>query len=99
MENELTSISSTTKRRELQKHITFEKNEADKLHSEKQRYEKLFLSDTELAKYQKLQRELDALKRELRNKTRLLEQNATNFEEIRSALVRALIQKKEKVVS
>ena len=100
MHLELTSQNlSPTKRREMQKRLTFEKNEADKIQGEKQRYEKMILSNTELAKYQKLQRELDALKRELRNKTRLLEQNAPSYEEIKTALVRALIQKKKKITT
>ncbi len=90
---------SQTEKRELQKRMTFEKNEAEKIKSEKQRYEKMLLSNAALAKYQKLQRELDALKRELRNKTRLLEQNSPAYKEIKAALVRALIQKKKKIVS
>ena len=95
----LTQNLSPTEKRELKKRITFEKNEADKIKSEKERMEKMLLPSGTLASYQKVQRELDALKRELRNKTRLLEQNAPSYEEIKAALVRALIQKKKKIIS
>ena len=95
----MTQNLSPTEKRELKKRISFEKNEADKLKSEKQRYEKMLLPSGTLASYQQVQRELDALKRELRNKTRLLEQNAPSYEEIKAALVRALIQKKKKITS
>ena len=95
----LTQNLSPTEKRELKKRITFEKNEADKIKSEKKRLEKMLLPSGTLASYQKVQRELDALKRELRNKQRLLEQNAPSYEEIKAALVRALIQKKRKITS
>ena len=100
MYNEVLSQNlSATEKRELKKQITFEKNEADKIKTQKQLYEKKLLPSGTLASYQKVQRELDALKRELRNKTRLLEQNAPSYEEIKAALVRALIQKKKKITS
>ena len=95
----LTENLSTIQKREMKKRISVEKNEAEKIKTQKQRYEKMLLPTGTLASYQKVQRELDALKRELRNKTRLLEQNTPSYEEIKAALVRALIQKKKKISS
>jgi hypothetical protein len=89
----------TKQKQELQKQITFLKNETDKLTSEKKRYEELLVPKNIIAKYQQNQRDLDALKREFNNKTRLLEQNQPAYNQIRHALTKALIQKKKKLTS
>jgi hypothetical protein len=87
------------KKQELKRKVNFLKNETDKLQGEKKRYEELIVPQNVILKYQQNQRELDALKRELNNKTRLLEQNQKAYDEIRHSLMKALIQKKKKLPS
>ncbi len=82
---------------ELKKRLLFEKNEAEKIKNERERYKKMLIPDEKLLKYQKLQRELDLLQRELNNKRKLLEQNSPSFQEIKTALLHALTQKKKKI--
>ncbi len=88
---------SKEKKKELKKTIELEKNETEKLKTQMQQYQKALLPSTTIMQYKKLYKEYEDFNRELKNKFKILEQNRKNYEEIRAALVKALIQKKKKI--
>ncbi len=90
---------STVERHETNKKITLEKNEIQRLSEQKKNLSQISVPEHMVLQYQKNQRELDSLKRELINKLRVLEQNQKSYEEIKHALVKALIKKKRKIVT
>jgi len=79
--------------------LKIEQANADKLKLEKEQILKHAIEDKIVQKYQKIQREVDALKRELSTKNKIIEQNKPTYQKLKKALVKALIQKKKVLAS
>ncbi len=73
------------------------KTQSDALLEEKEQLESFKLPPGVISKYQKLQKELDTLKREYNTKMSVLKQNEKSYHEIIKALVKALISKKKRI--
>jgi len=72
-------------------------NEIIQLQEEKKNIEKKLPDEKTITKYQQLQREKETLSKELNNKKMLLEKNEPSYKQLKYALVKALIQKKQKI--
>jgi len=76
--------------RSLHKEIT-------QLQNEKKEIEQKTPDEKIILKYQQLQREKETLIKELNNKKMILEKNEQQYKQLKYALVKALIQKKQKI--
>ena len=93
----LLHIHDEKERTKLQDTILIQEAEIEKLQEEREKLLSLEIAQNVMMQYQKIQKELDTLKREQMVKQKVLEQNERGYQELKRAFVKALLSRKKRL--